>query len=124
MKKPRNSCLSLLLGFLESEDRNKWLKDRYLRVYVRKSRRMIEGDFLSALDIASIQATFPGKGHGTKFLMEAERISPFAVTFVECVHNERFRGWLVRNGWARVPGEEENFWKKSPCKTSSKPVSP
>jgi hypothetical protein len=106
-----DKCLRLLIKFLDSNERNSWLCSKGLQVYVRKSKRLFRGRLVPVLDIASICATPPGKGVGTRFMEEANRINPYKITFVESVLNELFQGWLLRNGWKRIPGVD-NYWKK------------
>jgi GNAT superfamily N-acetyltransferase len=59
-----------LQQFLESDLRNSWISEGYIDVYVRKSRRIIDGQLTPCFDVASVtvQEDQQGKGLFTQFM--------------------------------------------------------
>lgn len=109
------TCREQLLVFLSGKDRNSWLQDKNLKVYVRKSTRMIGADLVEALDIANITAARPGRGHGTGFINWAHSANPYPVTYIENVLNEGFAEHLARNGWEEqlsLTSRDKCFFKR------------
>lgn len=96
---PEQSCLDKLNKFLASSHRNRWLESEHLKVYVRRSQRLVNGQAYKALDIATIDAEPTGQGIGTRFITAAHELNPFPVTFVENSLHEGLTRWLARNGW-------------------------
>jgi hypothetical protein len=103
----KKNCLEQLIDFFKSNQRNKWLEDKDMKVYVRKSKRLLpkEKNLIETLDIATIEAIKPGKGHGTKFIKAAHEINPFQMTFIENVLTPRFVRWFEKDGWTMFPSE-------------------
>lgn len=95
-----------LFDFLESPERNKWIHIKGLNLYVRKSRRRLEGEVLSVFDIANVNADNPGNGSFTRLLSELEGIlrGRFDVLYVENVLRQRFMDFFVRLGYSLDSG--------------------
>jgi hypothetical protein len=81
---------------------DKWPHNSYVRepgfasLYVRISRRYIEGKTRTMLDIANVTAKKPGSGAFTKLIKKLSRKHPELGIFVECVLNPRF-GTMLEN---------------------------
>lgn len=86
----------------------RWLCVRDMEVYVRKSRRLLDGKWYVCLDLANIMVLPAKRGQGrfTSFLETALRINPWQATYVENVLEERFRSFFRRRGWTEVPHGE------------------
>lgn len=99
---PKETCLEQLRKFIAQaglRHRSLWLGDETLEVYVRYSKRGLNGELVEALDIATITATPTGQGIGTRFITAAHELNPWPMTFVENSLNEHLTAWLERNGW-------------------------
>lgn len=91
-----------------------WIKlpDFYMVIYVRVSKRVIEGKQVITLDLANfeIQEDHQRKGLFTEFLEQTEKYAKNAnmCVFIECVHNEHLRAFLTRKGY-KDDGVIDNF---------------
>jgi hypothetical protein len=91
--------------FTSSNVRNKWLyfnnADCYLRVYVRKGRRVCADLFYNTLEIATVDATPLGTGTFTKFLEDAETVAEehSLIVYVENLSTKRFARFFIRRGY-------------------------
>lgn len=94
--------------FVDSALRNVWLEDENGKVYVRKSRRFLNGEAITTLDIASIEAIVRGKGFFKTVRVAAEN-SGLSV-YVENVLEPRLVDHLLRNGYTMIG--DRNF---TPC---------
>lgn len=104
-----------LANFIENSDkvRNLWLQDELMAVYVRRSRRFIDGSLRTGLDIANIEVYDRGKGTFTRFLRHAVCINPWEYTFAESLQEPRLVSFFLRNGW--VPVDDGNsFFLRGP----------
>ena len=83
---------------------NRWLEeDPTLRIYVRRAYRFFDGQLVSVLDLASIEANPQGKGRFTKFLEFVEDLLlPFAGVYVENVQTARFAEFFRRRGYKQA----------------------
>jgi hypothetical protein len=96
-------------SFLTSRLRNVWLYEPGIAIYVRKSVRVGVD-----IDLASMEADYPGKGALTKFL---DTYEPHHVFCVENIHNPRLPAYLKRRGYLQLAGFEgaismvsKNYW--------------
>ena len=100
------TVIEQLKNFLNSHERNKWIGDEFISVYVRKSRRLSpqEKELISCLDIASVSVVEheQRKGIFKKFLYEFHEINPYSATFVEAVSNEHLYNYLTKENWTKV----------------------
>jgi hypothetical protein len=104
-----------LKHFLDSKDRNGWLQYGTLHVYVRKSRRRIEGESLQpCLDIATAECKTPGQGGFSNFLAHAIALCPFEYIYIENVLEERFQQFFLKHGFIRDQHHPSDycFYKK------------
>lgn len=95
---------ALLSKFLQGAQRNAWLYEDALRVYVRKGRRILDGTLVSTLDVASVEAYERGKGAFTTWLAEAEEEarSHGLIVFAESILEPRLIGFFTKRGYRRV----------------------
>ena len=97
-----------LSEFLADEKlRNAWIDELNMKVYVRRSMRMIGDEVYKCLDIGSVEVDEDktGKGIFTKFLarfeQEAKKIG--RVIFIESILNPRLYQYLLKNGYKTAP---------------------
>lgn len=105
-----------LAGFLDSQDRNLWIKEGCIEVYVRKSRRVRDGVWYEALDVANLTSDKPGSGSLANVMLYIEENAKAAnrqCIFVENVINDRLIGWLERHGYTTWDNREHLpcYWK-------------
>ena len=83
-----------------------WLETTAMRVYVRKTRRLLAGLMRNSLDIAAIEIAEEqqGKGLFSAFMEKAHSLNPYEVTYLEHAHNPLIEVWCVRHGCALDPG--------------------
>lgn len=101
--------------------RNTWVYERDIAIYVRRSTRYINNDFVPCLDIGSVGVTDKKQGRGifTKFLSRFEngaRKMKRAV-FIESILNPQFYDFLKRKGYQTCPDSTElvpSVYKLSP----------
>ena len=107
-----------LREFIDSKFRNIWLEAGDLRVYVRKSKRLIDDLYVDALDIASVEVLSCSRGKGvfTKFLDECEALE--MPLYIENVMDGRFRKFFVSRGYRSLEQRSghisESFIRMSP----------
>lgn len=84
-------------AFIRGKEKNKWIADDGMKVYVRKANRLGK----KALDIGTVEAYEHGKGNWKRFvgILRTCDLSAFELIYVENVMNERFAKWFVANGW-------------------------
>lgn len=91
--------------FLKLPLRNKWIRSDVLKIYVRKSKRLLEGQHMDCIDLASMEVIEEenyGKGIFTKFLEEfMKRYSEHNI-FVESILTKRFALFFERHGFKRT----------------------
>lgn len=107
-----------LQEFMESAERNAWIKSNDLRVYVRKSVRSHDGMTFKMIDIANVSnprramnAGFRSKHHRTGRFRELLDLANnlamshnFDAIYVENVLNEFLPDVLTRYGYSRTNG--------------------
>lgn len=96
-----------LKTFLAGQQRNAWLEEPGIDVYVRRTVRF--GN--RTLDIANLDAHEPGNGAFKAFLARAERLMDGATIYFENVHNGRLAEHLRGRGYSDVEGTD----KHAPC---------
>lgn len=84
--------LSQIKTFLESPLTNTYISTKEMNLYVRKSKRFLEGKIYNCFDLARILVYEPNRGKGifTKFYKELVSTYPEMNIFVESILNERF----------------------------------
>lgn len=90
-----------LQKFIDNPElRNKWIKSRKMKIYIRRSMRQVGMKMTPCLDLASVEVdeNHRGKGLFTKFLEKFENAAKEMnrVVFVENIQNERLKNFLLR----------------------------
>lgn len=82
---------------------NRWLSlDPTLEVYVRRSTRFINSEWITFLDLANVSADPQGAGRFTRFLEYVESVKPYQGVYIEQVHNKQFAKFFAkRDGYTR-----------------------
>ena len=104
--KVRTNIMNAFEEFLSSDQYNTYLRSgQSMRVYVRKSNRLIDGKITECFDVANINVspTMRGKGIGIGCIMQMHEASPYPVTVVESILNEDLYAALKRRGWEDIP---------------------
>ena len=95
----RSELRGQLKKFLESQNRNQWLRGRHVSAYIRKGHHIgPDGKLHYYLDLASIEVVrkFWGLGIFTEFLMLCQEMTPYDGVFVENVLNKGLISFLRR----------------------------
>ena len=115
----KNGMPQTVEEFLSSDLRNFWLRKpgTPIRVYVRRGIRLLDGQRLNVLDLASIQVDSgkEGKGVFTRWLpgaISAARSGGVQGVFIENVMSKRFAAFFDRNGFVRLP---RSYSEAAPC---------
>lgn len=87
--------------------RNTWIRERDINVYVRRSNRIIDGNLVSCLDIASVEVNEKRRGQGMfkSFLNRVEKAaaSMDREVFVESILEPRLLQFLLKRDYTLVP---------------------
>ena len=91
-----------LYQFLKSKERNSWLGNKVIEVYVRKGFHIIEGKMRRCLDVASVTTSpkYRGKGYFTRFIDYAESFG--YVIYLENVFNEDLISFFKKRGYKSI----------------------
>lgn len=97
--------------------RSTWVADDTISVYVRASRRVLDGEMpktTNCLDLATfdVPEELQKQGIFTRFLHEAEEINPWPFTYVENVLNPVIVPLLLREGWMPHPSLPMCYYKR------------
>jgi len=85
--------------------RNAYVQEKgFVHLYVRFAYRCLDGQAMTTLDLANIEAEKPGSGAFTSLVARLRSIYPGLPLFVESVLNPRFHGKLLQLGFKQVPG--------------------
>lgn len=88
--------------FIEKSEKferyNQWISDSFSEVYLRKSRRYIDGEFIFCLDIAtiSVDEEHRGKGIAKEIIRQFHIMNPFECTFIENVMYDWFCDSIIK----------------------------
>ena len=85
----------------EAVAHSQWIITKHVEVYIRLSFRMVGGERVSSLDIATIVANPSGQGIGTRFIDVAHAMNPLQITFVENVLFGPLESHLKDAGWVK-----------------------
>jgi len=91
--------------------RNSWLKEPGLEVHVRLTERLVCGERVETLDIASVSAGRQGSGYFTAFLAKAEKEARERklTIFIENVISKRFSDFFFKRGYCEVRSDPQCF---------------
>jgi len=108
------SCIEQFSGFLLSSNRNIWLEDKKMAVYVRKSKRYLDNVLMNCVDIGSvnIEEKYRGKGTFSSFLKKIEKINPYKVIYIENILNDNLAKHFKKIKWIEIKGIVSSFYKK------------
>lgn len=86
---------------------NEWLNFPGLQVYVRRTRRHLDGAVRETLDLASVEAKKQGQGTFREFLPHFEHVAKFhgLFVYVENVQTPRFASFFERSGYTKRGNE-------------------
>lgn len=85
--------------FMKGKLRNEWIIVDGFKMYVRKSKRYYNNQFIDCLDIATMQADKPGTGIFTKLLTKLLGDYPKTNIFVESILNPKLIPFLKGFGF-------------------------
>lgn len=108
-----DDILKQIKKFLKSDQRNLWIGNDAIKIYIRKSKRNFKGQIFDFFDFASIEVEKTGQGLFTQILKKFEEIYPDKNIFIESVLTERFQDYIKN----KLGFEEEennynnNFYK-------------
>lgn len=99
----KNQLLSQCDEFLSSSWRSKWIENKNMRIYIRKSKRVIDGKFVPMIDVANILTEVPGTGDFKSFMLHLENklrsSKEFRGIYVENIENPRLEAMLRKHGY-------------------------
>ena len=116
-------------AFLAGPERNSWVKIPGLRIYLRKATHLIhtEGEpvMIQCIDLASLEATKPGKGAFTRFLVDFEdyvdTLYREKAIYIENVMSDRFASFFERRaGYIACNAPDRCFLRKASLNTPNK----
>jgi hypothetical protein len=108
-----DNILAQIEKFLNSPQRNMWIENKAIKIYIRKSKRNFRGQMFDFFDFAAIEVYKQGQGLFTQVLKRFEEIYPNKNIFIESVLTDRFADYIKN----KLGFEEEennvnrNFYK-------------
>jgi len=92
--------------------KNSWVKEPgFTKLYVRLSKRSLEGGLRLMIDLSNLTARHPGKGTFTRLVARLRAQYPEMGIYVECVLEPRFAVRLVSKlGFKVSPFDERSFY--------------
>lgn len=122
MASPDAQTIDPLRAFLASPRRNEWLAYDTMKVYVRKSNRMLPAsrEPVRCLDIANIQVEPEVQNTGIfsvwlKDALEQALLADISAVMIENVLTERFADFFRRQGWQEIPNESQSHFFQPLC---------
>lgn len=101
-----------LRNFLDSPIKRSWetftSSGGRIEIYLRKAQRYIDQKMVNSLDIATMDAEYPGKGALTELLPEIEqlfRASKFDILYVENVMSFRLQVFFEKRHYIKIPSD-------------------
>jgi len=91
-----NDFMDLLDKFMISSAKNQWIYVYGFKMYVRKSRRYYNGQWLECLDLATIESVTQGTGLFTAILEEILSKYKNLNMFVESILTKRFYNFFLK----------------------------
>jgi hypothetical protein len=92
-----DNILKKIDDFLNSPQRNIWVQNKAIKIYIRKSKRNFRGKMFDFFDFATIEVQKQGQGLFTQVLKRFEEIYPDKNIFIESVMTERFADYIKNN---------------------------
>jgi hypothetical protein len=108
-----DDILNQISNFLNSNLRNLWISNDEIEIFIRKSKRIFNGNTYDFFDFATINVTEPNNGLFTKILKKFEEKYPDKNIFIESVLTERFANYIknVLKFEEETPNYSNNFYK-------------
>jgi hypothetical protein len=108
-----DDVLNQISDFINGPQRNMWIGDNSIKIYIRKSKRMANGQFLEFFDFASIEVYKTGQGLFTEILNKFEKRYPDTNIFIESVLTPRFANYIKNtlDFDEDIPNDSNNFYK-------------
>ena len=104
-----DNILEQISYFLESTQRNAWVENKGIKIYIRKSKRNFKGQMYDFFDFATIEVKKPGQGLFTQILKRFEEIYPDKNIFIESVLTERFADYIKNKLGFEEPDDNYNI---------------
>jgi hypothetical protein len=107
-----SNLISELDKFLNSSIRNQYIGDENISIYIRKSKRSIDGKLIDFLDIAniSIDEKIQGKKVFTNLIQTIISKYPNTNIFVESILNPAVETVLNKFSFKRKSGPDNNMY--------------
>lgn len=98
--------------FILTKARNAWLENKYMRVYVRRSRRMIDSVIEETFDVANISVypKYQKQGYFKSFMQYIETLG--LTIYVESLSNSELTEMLLKHGYI-LDSSGQNAYKRS-----------
>ena len=108
-----DDILNKIDQFLNSQQRNMWIQNKAIKIYVRKSKRFFKGQMYDFFDFATIEVKKPGQGLFTQILNKFEEKYPDKNIFIESVLTDRFADYIKNKLGFEEPEDNynRNFYK-------------
>lgn len=101
--------------FMRSMFRNAYVNEPgFEALYIRKAKRIINGNLIATIDLANITAECPGNGAFTRLVDRLCRDYPWHVLYVESVLTHRFAKKLEVMGFKLQPNTDPPSYYMNP----------
>ena len=96
---------------------NGWLyfPEYYLNIYLRITKRYINGTFHNSIDLAtiSVDEDCRNQGHFTRFLNHVEQVADKSgrIVYIESIVNKQFKKFLLKSGYSECYLNENSVFK-------------
>jgi hypothetical protein len=88
--------------------RNKWISSDNISIYVRQSKRFINGEHLDFLDLATIDIDPMGEKIFINLLDRIEKEFHMYNIFIESILSDRFLNFFLKRGYTKTAGIDSN----------------
>lgn len=103
---------------------SKWFKLEYLDVYMRMGKGVVNGEYVEAVTIATVECCSPGQGHFKKFITQLEQFCrdnlPNHILLVENVVSAELQTMLAKHNYEATDKHYHND-KLMVCHMHKKP---
>lgn len=97
-----------IAGFIQSEQRNQWVREGHASVYLRRSHRLVEGRMLPFLDLGSIEVDEEERGKGELHRVLERMIGTGMNIYVERILSPEVEHVCLKMGFTYHTNEELN----------------
>lgn len=106
-----NNIINQIDEFIKSKQRNKWIYDDGIKIYIRNSLRYFNGNLIPCLDLASIEIDNSGNGIFTNIFNEILEKFKDKNIFVESILTDRFYNFIKSKGFVEIPSYPQSLIK-------------